>query len=117
MGHLNIGSTLITSSVETNELARLNLVAGQHAKSAFAYNASLQYLTQGIELLPASGWQSQYQLSLSLYEEATEASFLSGQFERIDYFSEITLQHAKTALDTIKIYGSPVHVVITVIFI
>jgi len=104
VGHLNIGNTLITSPVEKNELARLNLIAGQNAKSAFAYNAALQYLIQGIALLPDSGWQSQYQLSLSLYEEATEVSFLSGQFERIDHFAEITLQHAKTALDTTKVY-------------
>ncbi len=104
VGHLNLGIALITSPVEKNDLAQLNLIAGQNAKSAFAYNASLQYLTQGIDLLPASGWQSQYQLSLSLYEEATEVSFLSGQFERIDPVAKITLQHAKTALDTTKVY-------------
>jgi predicted ATPase len=53
-------------------LAALNLIAGQKAKSAIANEASARYLNLGLELLADDCWQTEYELTLSLYESAID---------------------------------------------
>jgi predicted ATPase/signal transduction histidine kinase len=102
VNHLNIGKSLITHSIEKTELAQLNFEAGQKAKLATAYTAAFNYFKIGIGLLSNSGWQSQYRLSLSLYESATQTAYLSGQFEQVECFFKVVLQQSKTPLDRVK---------------
>ncbi|WP_442935975.1 AAA family ATPase [Nostoc sp.] len=102
--HLNIGRNLVTDQQERDKIARLNLIAGQKAKKASAHSAALQYLTIGIELLPADSWQSQYALTLSLYEEATEAAYLCGDLQRMEHWAFVVFEYANMVLDKIKVY-------------
>ncbi|MDP8935418.1 MAG: AAA family ATPase, partial [Cyanobacteriota bacterium] len=104
VNQLNMGMELITHQIERDELAHLNLIAGRKAKSSTAYAAAKKYLTVGIELLVLEGWQNHYNLTLALYEEATEAMYLNGDFEQMEPLAEIALQNAKALLDKIKIY-------------
>jgi len=53
VGHLNRGVALIDLQEEREQLARLNLIAGQRAKAATAYASALTYLSTGMELLEA----------------------------------------------------------------
>ena len=101
---LNYGIELITDQAERNEIAKLNLSAGQKAKGAIAYTAALKYLTMGIKLLTADSWQRQYDLSLALYSEAAEVAYLSGDFDQIEKWAAVVLQQAKTVLDRVKVY-------------
>lgn len=101
---LNMGVEFLTDPTEREELAKLNLMAGRKAKSATAYEASVKYLTVGLDLLSASCWQDQYDLTFALYIEAVEAEYLNTNFERSANLAEIILQHAKTLLDQVKIY-------------
>ncbi|MEJ6485444.1 serine/threonine protein kinase, partial [Nostoc punctiforme UO1] len=78
--------------------------AGQKAKAATAYAAATEYLQVGLKLLVDSSWTHHYELTLSLYEEAAEAAFLSGDFDRMHRFVEIVQNHAKTLLEKIKVY-------------
>jgi len=48
---LNFASTRITDPIERLALAQLNLIAGQRAKSATAYETALVYFKTGIDLL------------------------------------------------------------------
>ncbi|NEO51804.1 MAG: AAA family ATPase [Okeania sp. SIO3B5] len=102
VNHLNVGKSLITCPKERTELAQLNCEAGRKAKLATAYGAAFNYFTTGISLLSNSCWQSQYNLSLSLYESATETAYLSGQFEQFDYFFEVVSQQSQTPLERVK---------------
>ncbi|MEK8019145.1 MAG: AAA family ATPase, partial [Candidatus Parabeggiatoa sp.] len=102
--HLNIGRKLLTIPQELVELANLNLEAGKKAKAAMGYEAAIQYLTTGIELLAEDSWQSQYSLTLSLYVEAVEAEYLNTNFANGKALSEVVLQNAKVLLDKIKVY-------------
>ncbi|MBE9123322.1 AAA family ATPase [Tychonema sp. LEGE 07199] len=104
VNHLNMATMLVSDRVQREEFAQLNLVAGRKAKAATAYAAALECLSNGIELLATDCWDSQYQLTLNLYEEAVEAGFLSGEFEQMDQWAQIVLQHARTSLDTVKVY-------------
>ncbi len=104
VNHLNIGLPLISDCTETEELAQLNLTAGRKARASTACAAALGYFTAGINLLGADSWQSHYHLSLSLYEEATEAAYLCGDFERMDQFASAVLNCAKTLVEKVKVY-------------
>ncbi|MCC3420603.1 MAG: AAA family ATPase [Microcoleus sp. PH2017_07_MST_O_A] len=104
VNQLNIGVELITDRIKRDELAQLNLIAGRKAKSSTAYAAAEKYLTLGIELLDVECWQNHYNLSLALYEEATEAMYLNGDFEQMEPLAEIVLEKANTLLDQIKTY-------------
>ncbi|MCC5639282.1 trifunctional serine/threonine-protein kinase/ATP-binding protein/sensor histidine kinase [Nostoc sp. CHAB 5844] len=104
VNQLNIGLGLINHQSERDELAKLNLLAGRKAKAATAYSAASEYLTVGRELLAVDSWQSQYHLTLSLYEEATEAAYLSGSFDDMKQLSQVVLQQARTLLEKVNVY-------------
>lgn len=104
VNHLNIGNKLVSDRKQREEFAQLNLEAGQKAKTATAYVAAVECLSNGIKLLAKDCWHSQYQLTLNLFEEAVEAAFLSGQFEQMEQQAQVVLQKARTSLDTVKVY-------------
>ncbi|MCL1463961.1 ATP-binding sensor histidine kinase [Argonema galeatum] len=109
--HLNLGvvetlnlTSLHISQEERDEIARLNTIAGQKAKAATAYGAASRYFNLGRELLAQDSWQTQYNMTLALYELAAEAAYLSGDFEQMETLVEVVLQQAKTLLDRVKVY-------------
>jgi predicted ATPase/signal transduction histidine kinase/tRNA A-37 threonylcarbamoyl transferase component Bud32 len=102
--HLNLGIELVTELTEREAIAQLNLLAGQKAKTAIAYKATLAYLTTGIQLLSAECWTHQYNLALMLHEEATEAAYLCGNLDEMERWATIVLQQARTILDKVKVY-------------
>lgn len=104
VNQLNQGSNLIVSQTELYKLAELNLAAGRKAKAATAYTSAFTYLINGIRLLKAESWQTQYDLTLMLYIEATEAAFLSSQSNQVDQLANCVFTNAKSILDIIKIY-------------
>ncbi|MBD0388616.1 MAG: PAS domain S-box protein, partial [Nostoc sp. C3-bin3] len=106
--HLNLGVELVTHQEERSEIAKLNLMAGQKAKAATAYGAAVGYLNAGLKLLSADSWQSSYDLTLALYEEAAEAAYLNGDFEQMEQLAEVVLNHAKTVLEKVKVYDSKI---------
>ena len=102
--HLNHGIELVTEQAERNEIAKLNLMAGQKAKAAIAHRMAKKYLATGRAWLAASSWQTNCDLTLDLYSETTEVAYLCGDFEQVEYWVAIILQEAKTVLDTVKVY-------------
>ena len=106
--HLNLGVELVTYQDERDEIAKLNLTAGKKAKAATAYQAAVGYLNAGLKLLCGDSWQRQYHLTLSLYEEATEAAYLNGDFEQMEQLAEVVLNYSKTVLDKVKVYDSKI---------
>ncbi|MEH1885174.1 AAA family ATPase [Nostoc sp.] len=102
--HLNQGIELITQPQEREDLAQLNLKAGQKARNSTAYTAARVYLQTGIELLTANCWQSQYQFTLKLYVAATEAAYLNADLDSMEEMAAQVLQSAQTILDKVKIY-------------
>ncbi|MEM7713130.1 MAG: serine/threonine-protein kinase PknK, partial [Cyanobacteria bacterium P01_A01_bin.68] len=104
VNQLNIGIDLITEQSNRNRLAKLNLLAGSKAKNSIAYNAAVNYLTLGINLLPPKNWENNYDLTLALYDEAAEAAYLSANFEQMDKLAKEIHNHVKNILDEIKVY-------------
>ena len=106
--HLNRAIELITSQEKQLQLAKLNLLAAQKAKSCTAHIAAWEYLEIGIQLLEDDCWQTQYHLALNLYTEAAEISYLNSDFEIMKEMAEIVLSHARNILDKFKIYETQV---------
>ncbi|HEY9695576.1 MAG TPA: AAA family ATPase [Oculatellaceae cyanobacterium] len=104
VNQLNYGTALLTTETKKYELAQLNLIAGQKAKAATAHDSAVKYLEVGLELLASDSWESQYELTLALYEEVAEAAFLSGDFDRMQRCIEVVQEQAKTLLDKVKVY-------------
>ena len=104
VNHLNMGVELIVKDEEKKQLCELNLQAGRKAKNATAYEAAIEYLLWGIELLTENSWEWDYKLTLALYESATESAYLNGDFEKMDRLAEVGLNNARDLLDTIKLY-------------
>jgi len=101
VNHLNLGKDL-TAQSEKDELAQLNLTAGRKAKSSAAYQAAFMYFQSGIALLGTGAWQQQYEMALALHEEAAEAAYLSGDFEKMEQLVEVVIENASTLLDKVK---------------
>ncbi|OLP16902.1 hypothetical protein BST81_18070 [Leptolyngbya sp. 'hensonii'] len=104
LSHLNAGRGLITQPSERQILAQLNLRAGQKAKAATAFGPAIAYFTAGIDLLPQDAWEQHYDLTLALHEENLEAACLNTDFEHLEPWGDLILQHARSLLDTIKVY-------------
>ncbi len=104
VNQLNMGGESIARQAERDELARLNLIAARKAKASTAYAAALKYLNAGMELLADSSWETLYDLTFALHEEAAEVSFLCGEWERMEQFTSVVLQQAKTILEKVKVY-------------
>ena len=101
---LNVGLELAKTMTERLQLAELNLSAGKKAKLSTAYEPAFNYLINGLHLLPDSKWQSHYQLSLTLHEEATETAYLKGDFNKMAELAAITLDEAQDLLDQVTTY-------------
>ncbi|MDF0556902.1 AAA family ATPase [Kamptonema sp. UHCC 0994] len=105
VNQINIAVELIEPATEREEVAKLNLIAGCKAKNSTAYNAAVKYFTVGRNLLASNRWLSQYDLTLALYVEATEAAYLNTDIDEMVSLAEEVLHQAKTALDTVKVYA------------
>jgi predicted ATPase/signal transduction histidine kinase len=103
VSHLNLGRSLIAEPAEKAKLTQLNLTAARKAKASTAYQAAVDYLTIGIELLPENSWETDYDVTLVLHVEITEASYLNLDYEQMEQWANVTLQHTKTLLDTIPV--------------
>lgn len=104
VNHLNLGKNLINDTSKRKYLAELNLMAGNKAKIATAYDAALNYLGNALEILADNSWFDEYKLTLSLYDLATETAYLKGDFAKAEELAANVLDKAKTLLDKINVY-------------
>lgn len=100
----NLGGDLIKDKSEREWLSRINLQAGRKAKNSAAYSPAFNYLKSGIDLLEEDAWKKQYDLTLALHTESTEAAYLMGNYDKMNELAEVALKHAKTTLEKVNIY-------------
>jgi len=111
VGQMNRGAALIAEPQEREQLAELNLLAGQRAKASTAYASALAYFTAGGELLDEECWQRRHALSFALALNRAECELLTGQLplakERLAALTEraaTTVEHARVACLQTDIY-------------
>jgi predicted ATPase/signal transduction histidine kinase len=103
VNQFNIALEFISSQAKRDELAQMNLIAGRKALASTAYLAAVKYLTIGIQLLADDSWETKHHLALALYETATEAAYLAGNFEQMEELAKVVLA-GETLLEKVKVY-------------
>jgi PAS domain S-box-containing protein len=78
VNQLNHGAALISAREEREQLAELNLLAGQRARATTAYASALTYLSAGAALLPEDPWECRHELTFTLELNRAECEFLTG---------------------------------------
>jgi predicted ATPase/signal transduction histidine kinase len=94
----------IRSDSRKEKIAEFYCLAGSHAKTSAAYKLAKDYFHNGMLLLPDNNWKSCYDLSLKLYVETAECSYLCGDFELMEECITLVLRHAIVILDKIRVY-------------
>jgi PAS domain S-box-containing protein len=84
VNQLNRGVPLITAPDEREQLAELNLLAGQRAKASTAYASALTYLVDGRALLSDESWDHHYELVFGVEFHLAECEFLTGNMTATD---------------------------------
>ena len=84
VNQLNRAAALITSAEEQEQVAELNLIAGQRAKQSTAYDSALTYLAAGRALLPEDCWERCGTLPFALELHQAECEFLTGALAEAD---------------------------------
>jgi predicted ATPase/signal transduction histidine kinase/CheY-like chemotaxis protein/tRNA A-37 threonylcarbamoyl transferase component Bud32 len=105
VGQFNPSIELLTNQAERLEIAKLNLMAGQKAKTATAYAAALQYLTVGMDCLTNESWTQHYTLTLALYKLRAELEYLNAHFNQAQKLFQDILQQVKTNAEKGMIYN------------
>ena len=103
VNQLNFAKNLLNKK-EKKELAQLNLNAGIKAKASTAYDAALEFSTNGIELLDKDSWTTNYELTFKLYKEKGEAEHLNTNFKNAEKYFDIVLKESKSMIDKINVY-------------
>src|SRR5262249_31525215 len=75
---LNRGAALIASRAEREEVAELNLIAGQRAKASTAYDSALRYLGAGAGLSPDDCGERRRERVFAREAHRAECEFLPG---------------------------------------
>jgi PAS domain S-box-containing protein len=78
VNQLNRGAALIGSRDEHEELAELNLRAGERARASTAYASALNYLVAGAACLPEDAWERRQDVTFALERNRAECEFLTG---------------------------------------
>jgi predicted ATPase/signal transduction histidine kinase/DNA-binding response OmpR family regulator/tRNA A-37 threonylcarbamoyl transferase component Bud32 len=104
VNQLNLGRDNAVSDEDREALAELNLLAGQKAKAATAYEPALRYLMNGLELLDETSWQTNYAVMLALNMERSECEYLTGHFAEAEETFNLILKNAQTDADRARVY-------------
>ena len=111
VNQFNRGVALITSRDEREQLAELNLHAGERAKASTAFAAALKYLIAGAALLGDDCWERRHELAFALELHRAECEFLTGKpaaaEERLAALSNRaadTIERATVACLSIDVY-------------
>ena len=111
VNQLNRGAALITSRDEREQLAELNLHAGESAKASTVFAAALKYLTAGAALLTDDCWERRHELAFALELHRAECEFLTGQLAaaaerltRLSSHAANTVERATVACLRVDLY-------------
>ena len=104
VNHLDKALDKITDADEKLRLCKLNLQAGKKAKLSGAYEPAFNYFNTAIELLTQDSWQQNYALTLEIYNQSIESTYLMGDYEQMDSLIAVVFDKANNLLDKINAY-------------
>ncbi|WP_151702902.1 AAA family ATPase [Nitrincola alkalilacustris] len=102
--HLNQARRLVTEPEERLSLAQLNLRAGLRARETAAFDSALDYLLQGLALLPVDAWLQHYALTLNLHTAAADLAHIKSDQGLMDQLMLAVETNAHDLLDKVRLY-------------
>ncbi|MGP1383213.1 MAG: diguanylate cyclase domain-containing protein [Thainema sp.] len=105
VNQFNQALPLLVSPAERLQVAELNLIAGQKAKAAVAYEVAVRYLRLGRQLLPTDSWATQYKLTFDLYRAGLECEYLGGNFEQSEELFHVLMLRSQSVIEKAEIYS------------
>jgi PAS domain S-box-containing protein len=97
VNQLNRGAALITSQEERDQIAELNLIAGQRAKASTAYSSALKYLATGAALLTDDCWERRHELIFALELHQCECEFVTDRLaDGVERATKLSFRAANT---------------------
>jgi len=103
--NMNRGSNLLPPD-QKYEVSQLNLSAGEKALTASAFHSASKYLLKGLSLLGPGSWDTKYNLTLRLFDAASEALYAIGNFPRLSTLIDEPLSNARTFEDKLNILNN-----------
>jgi PAS domain S-box-containing protein len=113
VNHFNLCISNIESQEDREELALLNLRAGQKAKATVAFASALQYLETALSLLEQNCWHFNYEASLQIHLEVAEVYFLNAKFDRMAEILRIILSNARSVVDRSRAFEIEIQALIS----
>ena len=110
---LNRGAALISSREEREQLAELNLIAGQRAKASAAFASALIYLVAGAVLLAEDCWERGHDLAFSLELHRAECEYVTGQLDAAEERLTALATRATTLVERAAVAGLCVDLYVT----
>jgi PAS domain S-box-containing protein len=101
---LNRGAARLIDRDEKAQVATIDLRAGRKAKESAAYTSACVYLAAGMALLDDQDWDSQYELTFSMWRERAKCELLSGNFEKAEQLILELLQRCASKVDQAAVY-------------
>jgi PAS domain S-box-containing protein len=101
---LNRGAARLIERDEKVQVATIDLRAGRKAKASAAYAAARTYFSAGTALLDEMEWDTQYELTFSLWLERAECELLKGNFEKAEQLIGELLARAASKVDQSAVY-------------
>ncbi len=105
VNQLDMSVELIDTVEERYQLARLNLLAGQRAKSSTAYDVAFRYLEIATRLLGADSWQAAHELTFSIHVLRAECEHLLGRAAEAMAGFEAALARASTIEEKVRVHA------------
>jgi histidine kinase len=99
-------ATAIIDAADKKEIASLNYEAGINAKGATAFYQAYNYFSCALSLLPGDSWETDYEFTLRVHNEAAESAYLSKKPTDLQNISREVIIKAHSSLDKVNVYMS-----------
>ncbi|MEW6077618.1 MAG: diguanylate cyclase [Thermodesulfobacteriota bacterium] len=103
--HWNAAAPVITDAAGRLELARMNILAGEKARGATAYDSAENFFSLAAAYLPPDAWEKQPDLCRRLYLLLGESRFLIGDTDGADGIFADVLARIESPVERADIYS------------
>ncbi|MBF0443565.1 MAG: hypothetical protein HQK54_16790, partial [Oligoflexales bacterium] len=101
--HYNEALDLVDDPDEQLKVISLNLEAAIKSKNVNAYKTAESFLGYARRFLKETFWDTHYDITYSVYYESAEVSFMCGDFNKGEIFSDILLNKADKLVEKVNI--------------
>ncbi len=103
--HLNEGAALLETDEQRLELASVNLAAARKAKASVAYASAFKLLRVARSALPASAWETAFELAYEVHSLSAACAYLVGELDVAARLCQDLLRRARTRLEKAQVHA------------